>query len=69
MFCIRIYDSCKSSFVVPGILSLKDLGYGNEKGISTVALAATSLDDVLAISLFGVFLEIGLSAMMKVILF
>jgi len=40
--------------VVPALLALKERGYGEDKGISTLVIAAASLDDILAISAFGV---------------
>ena len=40
---------------VPPLLYLKEEGYGRKKGITTLCLAATGLDDVTAISMFGVF--------------
>lgn len=40
--------------IVPRILHFKSLGYGERKGVPTVLLAAASLDNVVAISLFGV---------------
>ncbi|XP_059482694.1 sodium/hydrogen exchanger 9B2-like [Neocloeon triangulifer] len=42
--------------VVPSLLALKEEGYGEDKGISTLVIAASSLDDIAAISLFGIFL-------------
>jgi NhaP-type Na+/H+ or K+/H+ antiporter len=42
--------------VVPTLLSLKERGFGESKGISTLVIAASSLDDIVAISVFGVFL-------------
>lgn len=46
--------------VVPTCIRLNSLGYGADKGISGIVIAASSLDDILAISLFGVFLGIGM---------
>ncbi|KAB7506620.1 Mitochondrial sodium/hydrogen exchanger 9B2 [Armadillidium nasatum] len=40
--------------VVPCLLNLADQGYGVEKGIPTLVIAAASIDDVIAISGFGV---------------
>jgi NhaP-type Na+/H+ or K+/H+ antiporter len=40
--------------IVPRILALKEDGYGVEKGIPTIILAAASLDNIVAIALFGV---------------
>jgi solute carrier family 9B (sodium/hydrogen exchanger), member 1/2 len=42
--------------VVPSLLTLKERGFGEDKGISTLVIAASSLDDIAAISLFGIFL-------------
>ncbi|GLG92555.1 Sodium hydrogen exchanger 9b2-like protein, mitochondrial [Gryllus bimaculatus] len=43
--------------VVPSLLALKDQGYGEDKGIATLVIAASSIDDILAISGFGVILS------------
>lgn len=40
--------------IVPCLLSLRDRGYGVEKGIPTIVIAAASIDDILAISGFGI---------------
>ena len=47
--------------VVPCMLSLSEKGYGVAKGIPTLVIAAASVDDVLAISGFGVVLGITFS--------
>ncbi|ELU16618.1 hypothetical protein CAPTEDRAFT_34319, partial [Capitella teleta] len=47
--------------VVPSMLSLHEQGYGVIKGIPTLVIAAASVDDVLAISGFGVALGIAFS--------
>lgn len=44
--------------VVPSLLSLKEKGYGENKGISTLVIAASSFDDVIGISCFGTILGI-----------
>ena len=44
--------------VVPSLLSLQERGYGEDKGISTLVIAASSIDDIAAISGFGVVLGI-----------
>ena len=36
--------------VVPSLINLRNQGYGVDKGIPSVVIAASSLDDVLAIS-------------------
>ena len=45
--------------VVPGMLNLKEQGYGEDKQISTLVLAGASVDDVFAITLFTTFLGLG----------
>uniref|UniRef100_A0A0L8HCD6 Cation/H+ exchanger transmembrane domain-containing protein n=1 Tax=Octopus bimaculoides TaxID=37653 RepID=A0A0L8HCD6_OCTBM len=47
--------------VVPCLLYLQDNGYGIDKGIPTLVIAAASIDDVLAITGFGVVLGIAFS--------
>ncbi|XP_043228018.1 sodium/hydrogen exchanger 9B2-like isoform X2 [Amphibalanus amphitrite] len=47
--------------VVPCLLSLQQQGYGVEKGVPTLVIAAASVDDVLAISGFGVLLGVNFS--------
>lgn len=47
--------------VVPQLLTLQRKGFGVIQGIPTLVMAASSFDDVIAISLFGVFLGIAFS--------
>nr|KAG5713906.1 hypothetical protein BaRGS_024533 [Batillaria attramentaria] len=47
--------------VVPCLLSLSERGYGVDKGVPTLVIAAASIDDVLAITGFGVTLGIASS--------
>jgi len=47
--------------VVPSLLSLHTRGYGVDKGIPTLVIAASSIDDVIAITGFGVVLGITFS--------
>ena len=47
--------------VVPCILKVQEVGYGVDKGIPTLLAAASSIDDLLAISAFVVFLGITFS--------
>lgn len=42
--------------IIPCLMSLSQKGYGVEKGIPTLVIAACSADDVVAISGFGIFL-------------
>jgi len=47
--------------VVPSLLLLSEKGYGVDKGIPTLVIAASSIDDVIAITGFGVVLGITFS--------
>ena len=47
--------------VVPSMLGLSEKGYGLNKGIPTLVIAAVSLDAVLAITGFGVMLGVCFS--------
>ncbi|CAD5122438.1 DgyrCDS10862 [Dimorphilus gyrociliatus] len=47
--------------VVPSLLNLKERGYGIDKGIPTLVIAAASVDDVLAITAFGLCVGIAFS--------
>ena len=44
--------------IIPCLMTLSQKGYGVEKGIPTLVIAACSADDVVAISGFGIFLGI-----------
>jgi len=45
--------------VVPSMLDLKERGFGKKNDVPTMILAGASLDDVLAITLFSIFLGLG----------
>ncbi len=47
--------------IVPSMLDLKARGIGREKDVPTIILAGASADDVFAITLFTVFLDLALS--------
>lgn len=49
-----IISAVSPAVVVPTLLKLQDEGYGVAKGIPTLVLAASSFDDVLSISGFGI---------------
>ncbi|XP_065346105.1 sodium/hydrogen exchanger 9B2-like isoform X2 [Cloeon dipterum] len=51
-----VLGAVSPAVVVPSLLGLKEQGYGEDKGIATLVIAASSLDDIAAISLFGIFL-------------
>jgi solute carrier family 9B (sodium/hydrogen exchanger), member 1/2 len=44
--------------IVPSMLDLKNKGYGRENEVPTIILAGASADDVLAITIFTVFLQL-----------
>ena len=56
-----ILGAVSPAVVVPSMLDLQIKGYGVEAGIPTLVMAASSCDDVLAISMFGVFLGVPFS--------
>eukprot|EP00112_Aurelia_sp_Birch-Aquarium-sp1_P023460 Seg700.2 transcript_id=Seg700.2/GoldUCD/mRNA.D3Y31 product="Sodium/hydrogen exchanger 9B2" protein_id=Seg700.2/GoldUCD/D3Y31 len=56
-----ILGAVSPAVVVPSMLNLQMAGYGTREGIPTLVMAASSCDDVLAISLFSVFLGIAFS--------
>ena len=45
--------------VVPSMMILQKKGYGVKLGIPTTCIAASSFDDIIAITAFGVFLTIA----------
>ena len=66
LFCTSIpprfvLSAVSPAVVVPSMLSLTEKGLGVNKGIPTLVIAAASVDDVLAISGFGVILGITFS--------
>ena len=55
----RFLDSAISpSVLVPSLLNLEDHGYGVDEGIPTMLIVSAAFDDVICISLFGVFLAV-----------
>jgi NhaP-type Na+/H+ or K+/H+ antiporter len=56
-----VLGAVSPAVVVPSVLSLHARGYGVDKGISTLIIAASSIDDVIAITGFGVVLGIAFS--------
>lgn len=53
-----VLGAVSPAVVVPSLLWLKSEGYGENKGISTLVTAGTLLDNIFAITMFGVFLSI-----------
>ena len=53
-----ILAAVSPAVVVPCLLQLQEKGYGVDKGIPTLVIAAASVDDVLAISGFTILLGI-----------
>ena len=50
-----ILAAVSPAVIVPQMIELREAGYGRERHVPTLVLAAASLDDVVAITLFGVF--------------
>ncbi|CAG0885453.1 unnamed protein product [Darwinula stevensoni] len=55
------FAAVSPAIVIPCMLRIQEEGYGVDKGIPTLLLAASSMDDVLAISAFVVFLGVTFS--------
>ena len=56
-----VLGAVSPAIVVPQLLKLQECGFGVDQGIPTLVMAASSCDDVLAISLFTIFLGIAFS--------
>ena len=50
-----ILAAVSPAVIVPQMIELREAGYGRERHVPTLVLAAASLDDVVAITLFSVF--------------
>lgn len=61
LFFRFVLGAVTPAVVVPQLLTLQQKGFGVIQGIPTLVMAASSFDDVIAISLFGVFLGIAFS--------
>jgi len=59
--CRFVLAAVSPAVVVPSLLLLDAQGYGVDKGIPTLVIAASSIDDVIAITGFGVVLGITFS--------
>lgn len=44
--------------IIPCLFQLQDMGYGVNKGIHTLVIAASTINDIICIALFGI--SIGL---------
>ena len=54
-----IIAAVSPAVIVPAMIELKNSGFGKNKEVPTLVLAGASLDDVIAITLFGVFAGLG----------
>lgn len=54
-----IFAAVSPAVVVPAMLNLKDNKFGKKKEIPTLILAGASVDDVFAITIFGVFIGLA----------
>lgn len=52
-----ILSAVSPAVLVPSLLTLQSNGYGENKGIATLVIAASSLDNIYAITIFGIFLS------------
>ncbi len=57
-----IIAAVSPAVVVPIMIELRDNGYGKRKGIPTLILAGASLDDIITITIFGVFASLAAGA-------
>lgn len=53
--------SVSPAVVVPCLFRLRDVGYGVSKGIPTLVLAATAIDDSISVAIFAIILNIMFS--------
>lgn len=60
-----LLSAISPAVVVPSLLNLKERGYGEDKGIATLVIGASSLDDIFAISVFGIVLGMIFSSGMN----
>ncbi|XP_049949549.1 sodium/hydrogen exchanger 9B2-like [Schistocerca serialis cubense] len=51
-----VLGAVSPAVVVPSLLHLQERGYGEDKGVATLVIAASSIDDIAAITGFGVIL-------------
>lgn len=54
-----IIAAVSPAVVVPSMLELRDKNFGKKKGIPTLILAGASLDDIITITIFGVFASLA----------
>lgn len=47
--------------IVPAMINIQDLGYGIDKGIPTLIMGGSSVDDIMAITCFQIFLSLVMS--------
>jgi len=57
-FCL---GAVSPAVLVPSLMILQKNGYGVKKGIPTTLIAASSFDDIIAITVFGVFLTVAIN--------
>ena len=54
-----VLSAVSPAVIVPQMLELKELGFGQNKEVPTLVLAGSSIDDVFAITLFGAFVSMN----------
>lgn len=65
-FCL---GAVSPAVLVPSLLKLQNEGFGEEKGIPLTMIAASSFDDIIAITVFGVFTTLAFEPYGGTILF
>ena len=63
-----IIAAVSPAVVVPSMLNFKEKGLGKEKEIPTLILAGASIDDVFAITIFGVFLNLAMGKSQNIVM-
>lgn len=56
-----ILAAVSPAVIVPAMISMKEQGLGEKRGIATIILAGSSIDDIFAITIFTVFLGLSTS--------
>lgn len=56
-----ILAAVSPAVIVPAMISMKEKGLGEKRGIATIILAGSSIDDIFAITIFTVFLGLSTS--------
>uniref|UniRef100_T1KAV6 Cation/H+ exchanger transmembrane domain-containing protein n=1 Tax=Tetranychus urticae TaxID=32264 RepID=T1KAV6_TETUR len=64
LWCMVVGFVCTATspaVIVPIMINMQDLGYGIDKGIPTLVIGGSSVDDIAAITCFEIFLSLAMS--------